>query len=204
MAETLNAGQAAVELKVQLIQMKFDVPGNAVPLDALGLSFIRLNEAAVILARLAIAGEATKLIPHDETLPEGDIRIRDEALDEVVETHTDPHLFALRVKMESPLELWGSFLKAPVKAGHALVHFLKFLIFHDEIQNRLAAQGALDWEKVNEARLQNVEQAIRIAKQLNPDAPVSPKTVEKLLELSRDIQKSPTLRLNDVSIHDEP
>lgn len=104
----------------------------------------------------------------------------------------EPGVYLVGVTFNSPLKTLLQFRQMPRRVAEACVAVFKFLIFYDD--ERRQRQLSNDWlqEDVHAKRLANVEHALRIARSLSPSEKIDTKTVERVLELSRDLQHSRT------------
>jgi len=175
MAETT----APPKVHTEVFHLTFDVRLQAIPL---GMLISRLDELNQVLHRLWKA----QALPADN-----EKRDLDEVVEELAADVNGAEFEILRINFSSPLELALGIINAPKHVVKAVAWFLKSIVFHEEVRQKLAAQGATEWEKAVAERLKNVETAVRISQRLSSDGKPDPYVVAVLIGRHENLQHGP-------------
>jgi len=114
----------------------------------------------------------------------------------------EPGVFLVGVEMNSPLKGLLEFRHLPVRVAEAFVGVCKHIIFYEQERERREISNQLLQEDVHAKRLQNMEHYLRIARDLNEGDALDIRSVERIMDASRDIQHSGTA-LRQVEIVEE-
>jgi hypothetical protein len=115
----------------------------------------------------------------------------------------DPRLEIVRISLSSPLRILTWLANADQNVRNAFVQFCKGLMFHDSVRDKLDADAAHRWEEVRQARLRNIEQAIRIAADLSPGTRADPEQVKALLAFTESLDRRP-VKLTEINPGEPP